>query len=50
MNSAWRFAALAFAVGLSTSVIAADEDWMNAVGKALGKTGSAIHGSFEVVS
>jgi biotin operon repressor len=44
MNCLWRFAALAFALGLSTSVIAADEDWMNAVGKALGKTGSAMPG------
>jgi Domain of Unknown Function (DUF1259) len=44
MNCLWRFAALTFALGLSTSVIAADEDWMNAVGKALGKTGSAMPG------
>jgi Domain of Unknown Function (DUF1259) len=44
MNSPWRFAALAFAAGLSTSVIAAEADWMNAVGKALGKTGSAMPG------
>ena len=44
MISAWRFAALAFAVGLSTSVVAAEADWMIAVGKALGKTGSAMPG------
>lgn len=44
MNCPWRFAALAFAAGLSTSVIAAEADWMNAVGKALGKTGSAMPG------
>jgi hypothetical protein len=44
MNRPWRFASLAFAAGLSTSVIAAEADWMNAVGKALGKTGSAMPG------
>ena len=44
MNCPWRFAALALAAGLSASVIAAEADWMNAVGKALGKTGSAMPG------
>ncbi len=45
MISPWRFAALVFAAGLSTSVIAAESDWMTAVGKALGKTGSAMPGA-----
>lgn len=44
MNSPWRFAALALAVGLSTSAVAAEADWMNAVGTALGKSGSAMPG------
>lgn len=44
MNYPWRFAALVFAAGLSTSVIAAEADWMGAVGEALGKTGSAMPG------
>ena len=44
MTYPWRFAALALAAGLSTSVIAAQADWMTAVGTALGKTGAAMPG------
>ena len=40
----WRVAALAFAAGLSIPVIAAEAEWMSAVGSALGKTGSAMPG------
>jgi sulfur transfer complex TusBCD TusB component (DsrH family) len=44
MNVSWKFAALALAAGLSTSAVAAEPDWMNAVGAALGKSGSAMPG------
>jgi len=44
MNVSWRFAVLAFAAGLSTSTVAAEADWMNAVATALGKSGSAMPG------
>ena len=44
MNVSWRFAALALAAGLSTSTVAAEADWMNAVATALGKSGSAMPG------
>ena len=39
-----RFATMTFAAGLATSAIAADPDWMNAVGQALGKKGTAEAG------
>jgi Domain of Unknown Function (DUF1259) len=44
MKSSWIIAALLFAAGLSTPVIAAEADWMKDVGTALGKTGSAMPG------
>jgi len=44
MKLSLRFAAMTFAAGLATSAIAADPDWMNAVGQALGKKGTAEAG------
>jgi biotin operon repressor len=44
MKFLWGIAALLFAAGLSTSAVAAEADWMSAVGTALGKSGSAMPG------
>jgi Domain of Unknown Function (DUF1259) len=44
MKTSLRFAVLTFAASLATSAIAADPDWMNAVGQALGKKGTAVAG------
>ena len=44
MLSSLKIAAVALAVLISSSALAADPEWMGAVGQALGKTGSAMPG------
>ena len=44
MFSTLKIAALAFAAAVSSTALAADAEWMKAVGDALGKTGSAMPG------
>ena len=39
-----RIVAITFAAAISATALAADPEWMNAVGEALGKTGSAMPG------
>ena len=44
MRSSLKIAAIAFAAVICSSTVAADPEWMGAVGKALGKTASAMPG------
>ncbi len=44
MFSSLKIAAIAFAAVVSSTALAADPEWMKAVGEALGKTGSAMPG------
>src|SRR6266700_4685858 len=44
MFSSLKIVAIAFAAAVSSTALAADPEWMKAVGEALGKTGSAMPG------
>src|SRR5215472_13429176 len=44
MLSTFRIAALAVAAAISSTAVAADPDWMQSVGEAMGKTGTAMPG------